>query len=77
MHTPCGVDLDAQAAHLVGKIVMLKLLFGVESVGHDYSDVRLITDFIGSTISNAIQKAMPAQSLEEILLNLSLEGAEV
>lgn len=77
MHTPYGVSLDTQSAHLVGKVVMLKLLFGVESIGNDYSDNRLITNFVGSNVAKNIQKAMPVQSLEEIVLNLALDGVEV
>lgn len=77
MHTPYGLSLDSQAAHLVGRIMLLKLLFNVESVGCDSTDDRLITTFIGSAVGTTIQKAMNAQSLEEIILNLNLDGIEV
>lgn len=77
MHTPYGLSLDSHVAHLVGRIMILKLLFNIKSVGYDGTDDRLITTFIGSTVGTTVQKDMNAQSLEEIILDLNLDGIEV
>ena len=77
MHTPYGVTLCDSAARLVGKLMLLKTLFSVASVGNDNHDGRLITNILSAKAVAAISSAVNAQSLEEIVLNLSLDGVEV
>lgn len=77
MHTPYGVALSDSAAYLVSKLMLLKTLFDVESVGHDNVDDRLITTKLKAHAVAAISKAVNAQSLEEIVLNLAIDGVEV